>query len=69
MDIELKSLLKNKVSKKGTEYYCIETQLTPTYIMTSFPTKAEVELINNNYGAKTTTINNSNESNVFDNFK
>lgn len=69
MDIELKSLLKKKVSKKGTEYYCIETQLTPTYIMTSFPTKAEVELISNNYGAKNTTINNSNESNVFDNFK
>lgn len=69
MDIELKSLLKKKVSKKGTEYYCIETQLTPTYIMTSFPTKAEVELISNNYGVKNTTINNSNESNVFDNFK
>lgn len=69
MDIELKGLLKKKVSKKGTEYYCVEVQLTPTYVATFFPTKAEVELINNNYGAKSTTINNSNESNVFDNFK
>lgn len=68
MDIELKSLLKKKVSKKGTEYYCLETQLTPTYIMTSFPTKAEVELINNSYGAKSTTINNSSENDVFSNF-
>lgn len=69
MDVELKSLLKKKVSKKGQEYYCLETKLTPTYVMTSFPTKAEVELINNNYGAKNTTINNSISDNVFENFK
>lgn len=69
MDIELKSLLKRKVSKKGTEYYCLETQLTPTYIMTSFPTKAEVELINKEFSAKSSTINNSSVTNVFEEFK
>ncbi len=69
MDIELKSLLKKKVSKKGTEYYCLETQLTPTYVMTSFPTKAEVELISNTFGANKTTINDSSVNDVFENFK
>lgn len=38
-------IVKKFSEKKGTEYYVIEIQLTPTYSKTVFLDKAEIELL------------------------
>lgn len=44
--MKLESNLVKKISKNsGSEYYCIEIKITPTYTKTVFLEKAEIELV------------------------
>ncbi len=44
--MNLKANLVKKVSKKGSEYYCIEINLTDTYKKIVFLDPVEIELLN-----------------------
>lgn len=68
MEKEVKAKLCKKISKNNKEYYVVEIELTSTYVMSAFPTKAEVELIKSNQNNSNELINNNNED-VFANFK
>lgn len=48
--IKLNATLIEKVStKSGEPYKCVEIELTPTYKMTAFLSKAELELVNSQH--------------------
>lgn len=55
MEIELNCTLKEKLSKKGSNYYVMEVELTPNCIKQVFLEPSEIELVKLYFGANKKT--------------